>query len=157
MQKIVTSLWFDTQAEEAARFYVSVFANSRLGTVTRYAADGPGGKAGQVLTVEFTLDGQDFVALNGGPFFKFSEAISLTVNCRDQNEIEAMWAKLSADGSGQCGWVKDRYGLSWQIVPIELRKMLHEGSPAKAKAVMEAVMKMQKLDIATLQAVYDAA
>lgn len=157
MQKIVTSLWFDTQAEEAARFYVSVFANSRLGEITRYAVDGPGGKAGQVLTVEFTLDGQHFMALNGGPFFKFSEAISLTVNCRDQNEIEAMWAKLSADGSGQCGWVKDKYGLSWQIVPVELRRMLQAGSPAQKKAVMEAVMKMQKLDIAGLQAAYDGA
>lgn len=157
MQKIVTSLWFDTQAEEAARFYISIFRDSRLGAITRYAVDGPGGKAGQVLTVEFNLGGQDFVALNGGPYFKFSEAISLTVNCRDQEEIDAMWARLSADGTGQCGWVKDKYGLSWQIVPVALRQMLQDGDPAKCRAVMAAVMTMKKLDIAALRAAYDGA
>jgi predicted 3-demethylubiquinone-9 3-methyltransferase (glyoxalase superfamily) len=151
MQKITPFLWFDTQAEEAAKFYVSMFENSKIKTVTRYGAAGPGPK-GSVMTVDFELAGQEFVALNGGPQFKFTEAISLVVNCETQQEVDEFWAKLSKGGQEvECGWLKDRYGLSWQIVPTILSKLLSDPDPKKAQRVMEAMLKMKKIDIAALK------
>lgn len=155
MQKITPFLWFDTQAEEAMNFYVSIFKNSKIGSVTRYGEGGPG-PAGTVLTAAFELDGQEFVALNGGPQFKFSEAISFLVSCETQEEIDEFWEKLSAGGEeSQCGWLKDKYGLSWQIVPPVLSEMLQDKDPEKAKRVMEAMLQMTKLDIPTLKQAYD--
>lgn len=146
-QKIRTFLWFDTQAEEAARFYVSLFPDSRINRLV----PGPGGTT---LVVDFTLAGVDYVALNGGPQFQFTEAISLTVDCADQGEIDALWEKLSAGGSkSQCGWLKDQYGLWWQIVPSILPKLISD--PARGGAVMQAMMPMTKLDIQKLQDAYD--
>ena len=143
-QKIIPCLWFDGQAEEAAAFYVSIFPDSRMTSVT----PGPDGKA---LVVEFQLTGSSFLALNGGPHFKFNEAISLSIDCRSQAEVDELWDKLSAGGSGgQCGWLKDRYGLSWQVVPSVLPKLLAD--PAKAGRVMQALLKMTKLDIQALEA-----
>jgi predicted 3-demethylubiquinone-9 3-methyltransferase (glyoxalase superfamily) len=142
-QKIAPCLWFDGKAEEAAAFYTSIFPDSAITTVT----PGPGGAA---LVVEFRLAGVRFLALNGGPQFQFNEAISLSVDCRTQAEVDELWEKLSADGSGQCGWLKDRYGVSWQIVPSVLPKLLAD--PAKAARVMPALMQMTKLDIAALEA-----
>ncbi len=156
MQRISPFLWFDTQAEEAATYYASVFRNSKIHKITRYGDAGPGPK-GSVMTVEFELDGQPFIALNGGPHFKFNEAVSFSVDCGDQREVDEYWAKLSAGGEeGPCGWLKDKYGLSWQINPRVLGQMLGDSDPAKAKRVMEAMLKMKKIDIAALKRAYDA-
>ena len=155
MQKITPFLWFDTQAEEAANFYVSIFANSRIVKITRYGDAGPGPK-GSVMTVDFELDGQEFIGLNGGPHFKFTEAISLSVDCKTQEEVDRFWAKLSEGGEeGPCGWLKDKYGLSWQVNPTVLGKMLSDPDPAKARRAMQAMLKMKKIDIAGLQKAYD--
>ena len=155
MPTISPFLWFDTQAEQAANLYVSVFKNSRVLTTSRYGDAGPGPK-GSVMTVTFELDGQRFIALNGGPHFKFSEAVSFSVNCQTQQEVDDYWSKLSAGGEeGPCGWLKDQYGLSWQINPTILGKMLSDPDPLKAKRVMEAMLKMKKIDIAGLQRAYD--
>jgi len=154
MQKITPCLWFDDQAEEAARFYVSVFKNSKVGEISRYGEGAPKPK-GSVLTVRFQLDGQDFLALNGGPVFKFTEAISLTVNCETQEEVDRMWEALSAGGQQvQCGWLKDKYGLSWQVVPTVLGKMITDPDPARSNRVMQALMQMKKLDIKKLEEAY---
>ncbi|HKQ98242.1 MAG TPA: VOC family protein [Candidatus Polarisedimenticolia bacterium] len=148
--KITPMLWFDTQAEDAAKFYTSIFPNSKIGPVTRYGDNMPMPK-GTAMTVTFTLDGQEYTALNGGPHFQFSEAISLVIHCRDQKEIDHYWGKLLAGGSAQqCGWLKDRYGLSWQVVPTALMSILAEGGPAAARA-MQAVMQMVKLDLAAIE------
>jgi predicted 3-demethylubiquinone-9 3-methyltransferase (glyoxalase superfamily) len=151
MHKITPFLWFDSQAEEAANFYVSVFRNSRILKVVRYGEGGPGPK-GSAMTVAFELDGVKFTALNGGPLFKFSEAISFVVDCDTQAEIDALWEKLSAGGEeSRCGWLKDRYGLSWQVVPTVLPELLGDKDPARAQRAMQAMLKMVKLDIAALQ------
>ena len=151
MQKISPFLWFDTQAEEAARFYVSIFKNSSIDKVVRYGDAGPGPK-GSVMTVSFKLEGQQFTALNGGPHFKFSEAISFVVDCKSQAEVDTLWDKLAEGGQIQhCGWLKDKYGLSWQIVPSVLVELLTDPDQAKAKRVMEAMLQMIKIDIAELQ------
>jgi predicted 3-demethylubiquinone-9 3-methyltransferase (glyoxalase superfamily) len=151
IQKITPFLWFDHQAEEAARFYTSIFPNSKINKVTRYNEAGPG-PAGSVMTVEFQLEGQSFVALNGGPHFKFTEAISFVVNCETQDEVDNYWEKLSADGAEvQCGWLKDKYGLSWQVVPTALIKLLSDPDPEKAKRVMKVMFMMKKLDIRALE------
>ena len=162
MQKITPMLWFDGKAEEAANFYVSLFKNSKIGDILRYdeaAAQAAGGKVGSVLTIEFELEGQKFVGLNGGPHFKFTEAVSFVINCDTQEEVDQFWNKLTADGGqeSQCGWLKDKYGLSWQVTPTVLMEMQKDKNPAKAKAVMEAMLKMKKIDIPTLQKAYDAA
>ena len=155
MAKIIPFLWFDGQAEEAARFYTSIFKNSKLGDILYWGNTGPGPK-GSVLTVDFELDGQKFVALNGGPEFKFTEAVSFEIECRDQEEVDMYWEKLSAGGEkSQCGWLKDRYGLSWQVTPAILTKMLKDRDTAKADRVMTAMMGMSKLDIAELERAYD--
>ncbi len=155
MAKISPFLWFDNQAEEAARFYVSVFPNSKIVTTTRYGEAGPGPR-GSVMTVVFQLDGQEFIALNGGPRFKFTEAVSFSVSCKTQSEVDEFWGKLSKGGEeGPCGWLKDRYGLSWQINPTALGEMLGDPDPQKAKRVMEAMLKMKKIDIAGLKEAYD--
>jgi predicted 3-demethylubiquinone-9 3-methyltransferase (glyoxalase superfamily) len=151
MQKIVPFLWFDDKAEEAAKFYVSIFKNSKMGTVTRYGDSGPGPK-GTVMSVTFQLDGQDFYALNGGPIFKFTEAISLFINCETQEEVDHLWEKLSDGGSkSQCGWLKDKYGVSWQVVPTVLGKLLGDKDTQKSKRVMQAMLQMTKLDIKKLE------
>jgi len=152
MPSITPFLWFDTQAEDAATLYVSVFPNSRICDVTRYGAAGPGPE-GQAMTVVFELDGQRMTALNGGPHFQFSEAISFVVPCETQGEIDAYWDKLTANGGapGQCGWLKDRFGLSWQIVPKALAELVGDRDPAKARRATEAMLKMTKLDIAGLR------
>ena len=158
MQKISLCLWFDSQGEEAARFYTSIFKNSRMGHVARYdeaAAKAAGRPQGSVMTVEFELDGQRFMALNGGPLFKFTEAMSLVVNCETQTEVDHFWEKLSAGGQEvQCGWLKDRFGVSWQIVPTILPEMLQDKDPEKAKRVMTAMLKMKKIDIDALKQAY---
>jgi predicted 3-demethylubiquinone-9 3-methyltransferase (glyoxalase superfamily) len=145
-------LWFDSEAEEAAKFYVGIFNNSKIGRITRYGEGGPRPK-GSVMTVEFTLDRVDFVALNGGPQFKFTEAISFSVNCETQNEIDHFWEKLSADGgsTGRCGWLKDKFGLSWQVNPVFLGDMLADPDAGKANRVMKAMMEMDKIHIAALE------
>jgi predicted 3-demethylubiquinone-9 3-methyltransferase (glyoxalase superfamily) len=151
MQKITTFLWFDTQAEEAAKFYASIFKNSKIVTVTRYGDAGPGPK-GSVMTVAFELEGQEFVALNGGPQFKFTPAISLVVNCKSQEEVDDLWRRLSAGGrTDRCGWLQDKYGLSWQIVPTVLNELLQDKDGEKSQRVMKAMMEMDKLDIARLK------
>jgi len=151
MPKITPFLWFDTQAEEAARFYASVFKNSRIVRMSRYGDAGPGPK-GSVMTVDFELDGQPFTALNAGPQFKFTEAISFTVHCKTQDEVDEYWTKLSAGGAeSDCGWLKDKYGLSWQITPTILMELLNDPEPQKSKRVMEAMMTMKKIDIAALE------
>lgn len=150
-----TCLWFDDQAEEAANYYVSIFDNSKLGRVVRYTEAGPG-PAGTVVTVDFEINGQRFVALNGGPQFTFSEAVSFQIHCADQDEVDHYWSKLT-EGGGQesvCGWVKDRYGVSWQVIPDVLDDMIGDPDPEKAKRAMEAMLKMAKLDIAALQKAY---
>jgi predicted 3-demethylubiquinone-9 3-methyltransferase (glyoxalase superfamily) len=155
MQKITPFLWFDNQAEEAARFYVSVFANSRLSGVSRYGDAGPGPK-GSVMVVPFELDGQQFIALNGGPQFKFTEAVSFVVNCKTQEEVDYFWEKLSEGGSKvQCGWLKDKYGLSWQVVPTILGELMQDKDPVKTKKVMQAMLQMKKIDIAELKRAYE--
>ena len=157
MQKITPCLWFDDKAEEAAKFYISIFKNSKITSTSRYgeeAAKVAGRPKGSVLTVAFELDGQAFTALNGGPIFKFNEAVSFQVNCKTQEEVDYYWAKLSAGGdekAQQCGWLKDKYGVSWQIVPTILPELLSGGDAAKTERVMSALLKMKKLDIKTLE------
>jgi predicted 3-demethylubiquinone-9 3-methyltransferase (glyoxalase superfamily) len=152
MQKITPFLWFDTQAEEAARFYASIFPRSKILNVARYGEAGPGPK-GSVMTVEFELAGQRMIALNGGPHFKFTEAISLSVDCKDQKEVDRYWTRLSQSGQeSMCGWLKDKYGLSWQVNPSILGKLLSDKDAKKAQRVMEAMLKMRKIDIAALKA-----
>jgi predicted 3-demethylubiquinone-9 3-methyltransferase (glyoxalase superfamily) len=159
MQKINPCLWFDDKAEEAARFYVSIFKNSKLGNITRYGESGAevsGRPTGSVMTVTFEIEGQEFVALNGGPHFKFSEAISFMVKCETQKEIDEMWEKLSQGGKeGQCGWLKDKYGLSWQIVSPVWDEMLRDKDVKKSERVMKAILQMSKPDINTLKQAYD--
>jgi len=152
-QKITPFLWFDKQAEEAAQFYLSIFKNSKILHVSRYGDAGPGPK-GSVMVVNFQLAGQEFTALNGGPLFKFSEAFSFVVNCENQQEVDEYWSKLTSGGGqeSQCGWLKDKFGFSWQIVPTALGKLMSDKDPQKANRVMEALLKMKKLDIATLEA-----
>jgi predicted 3-demethylubiquinone-9 3-methyltransferase (glyoxalase superfamily) len=153
MPKITPWLWFDTQGEEAARFYTSVFPNSKIGHISRYGSAGPRPE-GMVMTVSFSLDGQDFVALNGGPDFTFNEAVSFQIHCRDQAEVDHYWEKLSAGGpvqAQQCGWLKDKFGVSWQIVPTVLPALLGDKDRTKADRVMKALLQMKKLDIAALQ------
>ena len=155
MQKITPFLWFDTQAEEAANFYVSVFKNARVGAVSRYGDSGPG-PAGSVMVVPFEIEGQEFLALNGGPMFAFSPAISFVVNCETQTEVDELWEKLSVGGETmQCGWLKDKYGLSWQIVPTILGKLVSDPDPVKSNRVMQAMLQMTKLDIAGLRRAYE--
>jgi predicted 3-demethylubiquinone-9 3-methyltransferase (glyoxalase superfamily) len=158
-QKITPFLWFDSQAEEAANFYVSIFKQSRIGAITRYDDEGSkaaGRPKGSVMTVEFELDGQKFTALNGGPLFKFTEAISLAVNCENQREVDHFWDKLSAGGEEvQCGWLKDRFGVSWQVVPTILIKLLRDKDPERSRRVMSAMLKMKKLDVDALRKAYD--
>lgn len=159
MQKITPFLWFDDQAEEAANFYTSVFKNSKIGNTTRYdeeSAHASGKPEGSVMTVDFQLEGQDFIALNGGPQFQFTEAISFSVDCKTQEEVDELWEKLSAGGEeSQCGWLKDKYGLSWQIVPTVLIEMLKDKDAGKAKRVTHAMLQMKKLDIETLKRAYE--
>lgn len=160
MQKITPFLWFDNKAEEAANFYVSVFSaaggkNSKVMGVTRYGEEGPGPK-GTVMIVSFQLNGQEFIALNGGPLFKFTEAISFVVNCETQKEIDELWEKLSEGGEKiECGWLKDKYGVSWQIVPTVLGKLMQDKDTKKSQRVIRAVLQMKKIDIETLQQAYD--
>jgi len=159
IQRITPFLWFDDQAEAAANFYVSIFKNSKIGSITRYdeeAAKAAGRPKGSVMTVAFDLDGQDFTALNGGPLFKFTEAISLVVNCQTQEEVDHFWEKLSAGGEEvQCGWLKDRFGVSWQVVPTVLVEMLQDKDAEKSKRVMAAMLKMKKIDIEPLKKAYE--
>lgn len=154
-QKITPFLWFDTQAEDAANFYTSVFKNSKVGKVVRYGDAGPGPK-GTVLTVSFQLDGQEFIALNGGPQFQFTEAVSFVINCASQEEVDHYWNKLTEGGQeSQCGWLKDKFGLSWQVVPTILTELLADKDPAKANRVMQAMLQMKKIDISVLQRAYE--
>ncbi|HEY8239631.1 MAG TPA: VOC family protein [Candidatus Limnocylindrales bacterium] len=153
MDKITPTLWFDGNAEEAAEFYTSLFPNSRVGKVERAASDTPSGPEGMVITVAFTLDGREYVGLNGGPDFKFTEAVSLSIDCADQAEVDHYWAKL-VEGGGEysvCGWLKDRFGLSWQVIPRALPELLASPDRAAAKRVMEAMLQMTKLDVAELE------
>ena len=158
-QKITPFLWFNDQAEEAAKFYTSIFKDSKIGKATRYdeeAAKATGQPSGSVMTIEFELEGQRFVALNGGPHFKFTEAVSFVINCETQADVDHFWSKLSAGGEeSRCGWLKDKFGLSWQVVPVVLIEMLADKDAAKAKRVMNAMLQMDKIDIATLQKAYD--
>jgi len=155
MQRIVTNLWFDTEAEEAAEFYTSIFKDSRIVHVARYTEAGPR-PAGMVMTVEFELDGQRFIGINGGPEFKFDEAISLMINCETQDEIDYYWERLTEGGEeSQCGWLKDRYGLSWQVVPTGMDEVFSDPDPERARRAMEALLKMRKLDIAALRSAAD--
>jgi predicted 3-demethylubiquinone-9 3-methyltransferase (glyoxalase superfamily) len=155
MPRITPSLWFDTQGEEAANFYVSVFPNSKINDVLYYNDAGPR-EAGTVLTVEFVLDGQPYLAINGGPQFHFDEAISFSIECADQEEIDYYWTKLSEGGEeGPCGWLKDRYGLSWQVVPGGMTEMFHDPDTGRAQRAMKAMLGMKKLDIAALHAAAD--
>ena len=156
MQKITPFLWFDHQAEEAAKFYVSMFKNSKILNIARYGEGTPMPK-GTVMTVDFVLEGERFTALNGGPMFKFTEAISFLVNCESQDEVDMLWKKLTSNGGveGQCGWLKDRYGLSWQIIPTALGQMLSDPDPEKAQRVMSAMLKMKKINVETLRQAYN--
>jgi len=160
MQNITPCLWFDTQAEEAAKFYASIFRNSRIGRISRYGKEGHeihGRPEGSVLTVEFEINGQPFTALNGGPLFKFNEAVSFQVFCETQAEIDNYWDKLAQGGDAkaqQCGWLKDRYGVSWQIVPAQLAGMLQDKDTRKSERVMKELLQMKKLDIARLEQAY---
>jgi predicted 3-demethylubiquinone-9 3-methyltransferase (glyoxalase superfamily) len=155
MQKITPFLWFDDKAEEAMNFYASIFKNSKILGVSRYGEGGPG-KPGQVMTGTFELNGQEFMALNGGPEFKFTEAVSFFVNCETQQEVDELWTKLTDGGEeSQCGWLKDKYGLSWQIVPTLLGKLLNDKDPKKAQRVMQAMLQMKKIDTVKLQQAYD--
>ena len=160
MSKIAPCLWFDDNAEEAAKFYTSIFRNSKIKQISHYsdaAAQVAGRPKGSVLTVAFELDGQEFTALNGGPIFKFTEAISLMVNCENQDELDHYWNKLAEGGdpkSQQCGWLKDKFGVSWQIVPTAIAKMMADPDPVKTNRVMQSLLQMKKLDIATLQNAY---
>ena len=157
MQKITPFLWFDGNAEEAVNFYTSIFKDGKVNRVSRYGDAGPGPK-GSVMTASFQILGQEFIALNGGPQFKFTPAISFLVNCETQQEVDELWDKLSDGGEKQpCGWLKDKYSLSWQIVPSILGRLMSDPNPAKAKNVMTAMLQMKKLDIQALQKAYDAA
>jgi predicted 3-demethylubiquinone-9 3-methyltransferase (glyoxalase superfamily) len=157
MPRITPNLWFDTQGEEAAEFYCSIFPNSKITNVTRYTEAGPG-TPGSVMTVDFVLDGQEFTAINGGPEFTFTEAISLGINCDDQDEVDHYWEKLTDGGQEvQCGWLKDRYGLSWQVIPAGMLELFDDADPARAQRAMEAMFGMKKLDRAALQAAADGA
>lgn len=157
MHKITPFLWFDNQAEEAINFYVSIFKNSRVLSMSRYGEAGPG-PAGSVMSATFELEGQQFMALNGGPHHKFTEAISLYVDCKTQAEVDELWAKLSEGGEeGPCGWLKDKFGLSWQVIPSALGQLLNDPEPAKSQRVMQAMLKMSKIDIQTLQDAYKEA
>jgi predicted 3-demethylubiquinone-9 3-methyltransferase (glyoxalase superfamily) len=155
VHKITPFLWFDDKAEEAMNFYVSIFKNSKVGSVTRYGDAGPGPK-GTVMSARFQLDGQDFFALNGGPLFKFTEAISFFVNCETQEEVDDLWEKLTAGGGApqRCGWLKDKFGLSWQIIPKALGEMLGDKDPKKSQRVMQAMLQMNKIDIQRLKEAY---
>jgi predicted 3-demethylubiquinone-9 3-methyltransferase (glyoxalase superfamily) len=155
-EPFTTCLWFDTQAEEAAQFYTSVFKDTRMGQVSRYGEAGPG-PAGTVITAEFELNGQKFVALNGGPEYTFTEAVSFQIPCADQDEVDYYWERLTADGGqpGPCGWLKDRFGLSWQVVPAVLGSLLGDPDPSKAAAATKAMLSMGKLDIAGLERARD--
>jgi predicted 3-demethylubiquinone-9 3-methyltransferase (glyoxalase superfamily) len=156
-QKITPNLWFDTEAEEAAAFYVSVFKDSRIVNKSHYSDAGPR-EAGMVMTVDFELNGQRFTGINGGPNFKFDEAVSFLISCEDQDEVDYYWEKLSEAGSeGQCGWLKDRYGLSWQVVPTGMETVFSDPDPERAKRAMEAMLKMSKLDVAELRRAADGA
>jgi predicted 3-demethylubiquinone-9 3-methyltransferase (glyoxalase superfamily) len=161
LQKITPCLWFDHQGEEAANFYCAIFRDSKINAITHYTEAGHeihGGKAGSVLTVAFELDGHSFMALNGGPHFKFSEAISMVVHCDSQEEIDMLWGKLSAGGdpaAHQCGWLKDKFGLSWQIVPRQMETWMSSGGAAASSRVMEALLAMKKLDVDALQRAFD--
>jgi predicted 3-demethylubiquinone-9 3-methyltransferase (glyoxalase superfamily) len=155
MQKITPFLWFDNQAEEAAKFYTSLFKNSKILGISRYGEGAPR-PAGMAMIVTFQMDGQEFMALNGGPEFKFTEAVSLFVNCETQEEVDTYWEKLSDGGEkSQCGWLKDRFGLSWQIVPTALGELMGGPDPEKSRRVMEAMLKMTKIDIALLRDAYE--
>jgi predicted 3-demethylubiquinone-9 3-methyltransferase (glyoxalase superfamily) len=154
VQKITPFLWFDGKAEEAANFYSSVFSGSKIVNIMRYGEAGPGPK-GSVMSVTFQLHGQDFIALNGGPMFTFSAAISFFVDCATQEEVDELWKKLSAGGEKQrCGWLKDKYGVSWQIIPTALGELLHDKDPARATRVMQAMLQMDRIDIASLRRAY---
>ena len=155
MQKITPFLWFDGKAEEAMNFYVSIFKNSKTGHIARYGAAGPGPQ-GSVMSVTFQLDGQEFFALNGGPVFTFTPAISMFVNCETQEEVDELWEKLSAGGEkSRCGWLKDKYGLSWQIIPSALGKLMNDPDPEKSQRVMKAMMQMTKIEIAGLKQAHE--
>jgi predicted 3-demethylubiquinone-9 3-methyltransferase (glyoxalase superfamily) len=155
MQKITPCLWFDDRAEEAMRFYTSIFKNSKVGSIARYGDAGPG-KKGTVMTVTFEIEGQEFMGLNGGPHFKFSPAISFVVHCKTQEELDDYWAKLLEGGApSQCGWLTDKFGVSWQIVPTILSEMMQDKDPEKTNRVMQAVLKMVKLDIKALKQAYE--
>ena len=155
MQKITPNLWFDTEAEEAAEFYTSIFDDSRIVNVTHYTEAGPR-EAGMVMTVEFELDGQRFVAINGGPQFTFDEAVSFQINCETQDEVDSYWEQLSEGGQeGPCGWLKDRYGLSWQVVPAGMDELFADPDPQRAQRAMQAMLAMSKLDIAALRSAAD--
>jgi predicted 3-demethylubiquinone-9 3-methyltransferase (glyoxalase superfamily) len=159
MQKITPFLWFDDQAEDAVKFYTALFKNSKMGRILRYneeAAEKTGRPVGSVLTIEFEIEGQKFVALNGGPLFKFNESISFVINCETQEEVDYFWAKLTADGGeeSQCGWLKDKFGLSWQITPTMLIDMLHDNDQEKSGRVMQAMLQMKKIDIKALEDAY---
>jgi predicted 3-demethylubiquinone-9 3-methyltransferase (glyoxalase superfamily) len=156
MQKITPFLWFDNNAEEAMNFYVSIFKNSKVLTVSRYGDAGPGPK-GTVMTAAFQLDGQEFVALNGGPRFKFTEAISFVINCETQEEVDNFWEKLSEGGDkSRCGWLKDKFGLWWQVVPTVLAELMGDKDPEKAKRVMQAMLQMDKIEIEPLRRAHDS-
>jgi predicted 3-demethylubiquinone-9 3-methyltransferase (glyoxalase superfamily) len=159
MQKITPFLWFDDKAEEAANFYCSIFKNSKVGSVTRYEEEGAkavGRPAGTAMTVEFELEGEKFVGLNGGPHFKFTEAVSFVVNCETQEEVDYFWEKLLEGGQeSQCGWLKDKYGLSWQVVPTILVELFQDKDPEKSQRVMKAMLQMKKIDIETLKQAYE--
>ncbi len=155
MQKITPFLWFDGNAEEAMNFYMSIFKSAKVKSVSRYGEAGPGPK-GSVMTANFELEGQEFIALNGGPLFKFTEAVSFVINCKTQKEVDMFWEKLSEGGQkSQCGWLKDKFGLSWQVVPTKLGKLMSGKDPEKSKRVMTAMLKMTKMEIGMLQKAYD--
>src|SRR5215813_299650 len=157
MQKITTFLWYDHEAEEAANFYTSIFGNSKILSVARYGNEGPGPK-GSVLIVKFQLEGQEFTALNGGPVFNFTPAISLYVDCETQEEVDQLWDKLSESGrKDRCGWLQDKYGLSWQIVPKALQQLMSDPNPEKSQSVMKAMLQMEKIDVKKLQEAHDRA
>jgi predicted 3-demethylubiquinone-9 3-methyltransferase (glyoxalase superfamily) len=157
MPRITPNLWFDTEGKEAAEFYVSIFPNSEITNVTYYGEAGPR-EVGMVLTVDFTLDGQEHTAINGGPQFTFDEAVSLLINCADQEEVDYYWSKLTAGGEeGPCGWLKDRYGLSWQVIPTALDELMRDPDAARAQRALQAMFQMRKIDVAALYAAADQA
>jgi predicted 3-demethylubiquinone-9 3-methyltransferase (glyoxalase superfamily) len=155
MQKITPYLWFDNQAEDAVNTYISLFKDGKITNISRYGDAGPG-PSGSVMLISFQLEGQDFVALNGGPVFKFTEAISFFVHCEEQDEVDTLWERLSEGGEkGQCGWLKDRWGVSWQIIPSALSELLQDPDPEKSTRVMRAMLKMSKIEVATLRKAYN--